>query len=1005
MIVSCMSLIGFFALAATPPALVALPEQPRAALFVSKLGDNSDGSSWEKAFHTIQSALGAVPNAQGGHRIIVRPDTYMEAMLSPAYSGAEGAYNELLGDVDGKLGSGASGWVVIDSGDPEKGFKSYDWWSTIRATAQGWSPAHTDPTFSAIIWDRWKLKNLYVTGSDAGLFWDCTNRVEPFTIIVEDSVSIGRAFGGGVASCLSRPDEPMIFRRCLLWSLDWWGDTAGAYVRVENTAMPEQPDICFEDCTMVSPQCALKGGNYGFKTFMRVNVNRCKLVTLNFSQPGGTPTDGIIQSVERGKYLHVDIQDSTLMGYKVFGVKVNKDTESEIGYTAKGSVLAYVQFQQSLPKGFQPLGGWPKEVFQSILPAGLPQPAPVSAAETAAPPKTGKSIYVSKLGDNSNGASWDTAFHTIQAALDAIPDGQGGHRIIIRPDTYMEAMLKPAHAGAEGAYNAILADFDGTLGSGTAGYAVIDSGDPQKGLKSVDWWGPFHCTASDSALEWDRWSLRYLYCTGSEGGLGWDLTADLGAPFSVVVEDSFGIGRAFGGIVGGFTSRPDEPVIYRRCQLWSLDWWGDTAGMYVRAESAAPHDYPDVVMEDCALVSPQCSLKTGNPGYSGYSRVALRHCRLATLNFSQPQGTPSPGIIQSVIDGKFLHVDLENCDLMGYKVFGVREKKETEKDIAYTTKGAVRAYVQFQQEVPAGFERLTQWPLDVFQALLPSASPARPHPPLVVDKLVCRDMCEVSPVIWQGRPCLMYCQRPGSGGTSADYHLVLNDVETGQELTRFAEGYSLACAHVQKDVFYAFAARFENDNWNDVTMFKSTDLKNWEQKPVIVQDEKEHLFNSSVCAGSEGFVMAYETNDPAYPAFTIKFARSADLENWEKVPGAVFGTDRYTACPCIRYAGGYYYLLYLEHRTPRWFFETFIARSCDLQHWELSKANPVLTPSEIDDGINASDPDLIEYGGKTYLYYAVGDQLTWMNIKRAVYSRSLGEFLAAWFPKSGESAR
>ena len=122
------------------------PPQDAAAgttLYVSKLGDHSDGSTWAKAFTTIQAALDAVPDESGGHRIFIRPDTYMEAMLSPAHKGADGAYNELVGDVDGRYGSGATGRVVIDSGDPSKGFKSYDWWGPIRANQEGWSEAHT----------------------------------------------------------------------------------------------------------------------------------------------------------------------------------------------------------------------------------------------------------------------------------------------------------------------------------------------------------------------------------------------------------------------------------------------------------------------------------------------------------------------------------------------------------------------------------------------------------------------------------------------------------------------------------------------------------------------------------------------------------------------------------------------------------------------------------------------------------------------------------------------
>ncbi len=337
-------------------------------LYVSSLGDNSDGSSWGKAYRTIQAALGAVPDDQGGHRIVVRPGTYFEANLYPAHKGAAGAYNELVGDVDGRLGSGATGRIVIDCGDPEKGFKSYDWWGNIRAYSHGWSAEHTEPTFSAIGWDRWKLCNLYATGGDGGLFFDCTDKVEPFTVIVEDCVSIGRAFGGGVGNCLSRYDEPITYRRCYLCALDWWGDTSGAYVRVENDAMPERPDVVFEDCTMVGPQCSLKGGNYGFKTFTRARVTRCRLITLNFSQPQGTPTDGIVQSVEEGKYFHVDFEDCTLMGYKVFGVKVNKDTVNDLTYTTKGNCRAYVQFQQEVPPGFQRLTNWPVDVFDFLAP-------------------------------------------------------------------------------------------------------------------------------------------------------------------------------------------------------------------------------------------------------------------------------------------------------------------------------------------------------------------------------------------------------------------------------------------------------------------------------------------------------------------------------------------------------------------------------------------------------------------------------------------------------------
>ena len=221
-------------------------------------------------------------------------------------------------------------------------------------------------------WDRWKFQRLYATGADAGLFFDLVDKVEPFSVLVEDCVSIGRAFGGGVASCLSRHDEPIAFRRCHLCALDFWGDTSGAYVRIENQAMPENADVVFDDCTMVGPQCALKSSNFGFRTYTHTRLKNCRLIVLNFSQPRGTPVEGIIQSVQNGRLLHVDLEDCTLMGYKVFGVIVEKETAKDIQYTVKGDVKAYVQFQQAVPPGMKRLASWPVKTFQCIAPPSLP---------------------------------------------------------------------------------------------------------------------------------------------------------------------------------------------------------------------------------------------------------------------------------------------------------------------------------------------------------------------------------------------------------------------------------------------------------------------------------------------------------------------------------------------------------------------------------------------------------------------------------------------------------
>jgi hypothetical protein len=343
-------------------------------LYVSVHGDNAGGRSWQRAFHSIQAALSAVPDAKGGHRIIVRPGTYVEANLSTAYKGAAGSYNLIIGDCDGKLGSGATGRVIIDSGDPQKGFKSFDWWGTIRATTKGWldRPEHSDPTFSSICWDRWILRNLYTSGGDGGFFWDLTDKSgEGFTVILEDCVGIGRAFGGGICYPVVRPQEPSIFRRSYFLALDWVGDTAAVLVGGHEKAMPNQPHLVMEDCTLVHPDNALATSYVSHCA--RVKLVGCRLIALNFTQPEmGAKSTGIVCTEgprTATRRLHVDLEDCILAGYSVFTPGADAQ---DVSYTTKGKVQAYIQFKQPIPKGFERLGLWPSQLFDRIAP---PQPA------------------------------------------------------------------------------------------------------------------------------------------------------------------------------------------------------------------------------------------------------------------------------------------------------------------------------------------------------------------------------------------------------------------------------------------------------------------------------------------------------------------------------------------------------------------------------------------------------------------------------------------------------
>lgn len=628
----------------------------------------------------------------------------------------------------------------------------------------------------------------------------------------------------------------------------------------------------------------------------------------------------------------------------------------------------------------------------------------------------GVTLHVSRFGDDSDGRSWSTAFRTIQKALDAVPDDRGGHRIVIRPDTYVEANLAPAHKGAAGAYNSLIGDFDGSLGSGATGWVLIDSGDPEKGFKSWDWWGPIR--ASDkhwphgnnqetfSSIIWDRWRLSRLYTAGGDGGFFWDLTNKSGEGFTVVVEDCVGTGRAFGGGVAYPTVRPDEPSVFRRCYFLALDWVGDTAAVLVGGWEKTMPDYPHAVFEDCTLVHTDNAVAISYAGHC--TRAKFVNCRMIVLNFTQPEmGGKSTGILctQGHSPTGRLHVDLEDCVLAGYSVF---TPGDDGKAVTYTTKGRTQAYVQFKQDVPEGFERLGLWPADLFAQMAPPAmgsvlvSPAS-RPVLTKLPMAFAKAMENTPVVFNGRPLHVLNRRDDTKNGTDDYtksmYLYVVDMATGEELCRFGEGHSFANAFVDGSQLHVFASEGTNRDWfGSLYHFSTSDLTKWTRRPAIEREGDEHLFNASICRDEKGFLMAYESNKPVQ--FCFKFARSTDLSAWEKLPGLIFTgvNHEYSACPVIRYFSPYYYVIYLHAPIPAHSgYVSFLARSADLATWELSAFNPILEagPGE---GINNSDVDLFEWQGKTYLTYATGDQATWGAVRMALYDGPMQEFFARHFP-------
>ena len=225
------------------------------------------------------------------------------------------------------------------------------------------------------------------------------------------------------------------------------------------------------------------------------------------------------------------------------------------------------------------------------------------------------------------------------------------------------------------------------------------------------------------------------------------------------------------------------------------------------------------------------------------------------------------------------------------------------------------------------------------------------------------------------------------------------EFQAGEVLTEFGEGFTFGVPFAADDRVFVYATRADKDGLaqDDIHLFESSDLKTWRQS-IAIRGVGELLFNCSVCRDADRYVMAYETNDPHWPAFTIKFATSDDLRTWTKLPvdQAIYGADRYTACPSIRWIDGFYYMWYLERPTAAWWFETWLTRSQDLLHWEDCPANPILRADPGED-INNSDIDFAEWRGETVIYYSWGSQQGEERLAHARFPGTLRDWVRACY--------
>lgn len=298
---------------------------------------------------------------------------------------------------------------------------------------------------------------------------------------------------------------------------------------------------------------------------------------------------------------------------------------------------------------------------------------------------------------------------------------------------------------------------------------------------------------------------------------------------------------------------------------------------------------------------------------------------------------------------------------------------------------------------------------------------------------------EQTPVMFQGKPVIVESMEADT--VCNQQYIRARDLTTGVCSAPFGQNYYFASAFAEGDTLYAFATSCFDDKpltmycsddaaqWHDprgghnVRMFKTKDLVNWEEKDIITCPDRG-LWNTSVCKGDGKYVMAIEVRQiegfdvPQIGVpFTSFFAESLDMEHWTMMPDdCSYTASRYNACPALRYAKGWYYMICLE-ALPCSRYAPYIYRTRNFVDWEVGFHNPMMmwsdedripkagctfTEKELDIlqnglNINCSDVDLFELDGRTHIYYANGDQMTYSFLCEAVCDLPLDDFLEAFF--------
>jgi hypothetical protein len=266
---------------------------------------------------------------------------------------------------------------------------------------------------------------------------------------------------------------------------------------------------------------------------------------------------------------------------------------------------------------------------------------------------------------------------------------------------------------------------------------------------------------------------------------------------------------------------------------------------------------------------------------------------------------------------------------------------------------------------------------------------------------------ETTPIVWNG--ILLYVRTEvDSAGRFTNIYRQSDNALVGS----VRSGLGFMSAIVSNGILYLYGTNSDSSavmpGGTAISMVWTTDLITWSPPAVIFTAPKDtQIYNTSATADAKGYTMVYEVCKPTEVCFGAQFLHSADLVNWTPVQG-YYEHGIYTACPTIRYSGGFYYLFFASHYAAqrantdqRGYYAVNIARSADLQHWQFSPTS-VLSPLDGGDpALAATDIDLVEFNGQVRIVYMNVSQwgIPYPNtgLREAVFNGTMSQGLAKFF--------